>query len=132
MIFRRLLLICLAMAACGCGVDPYRHTEPFAGIERKSLTPESLVAALGQPGRILHADAPHKEGPPAATAYRYYFATRDDYPGAKTFYFDQGRWTGENTLGGTRQKELFRQLDPQRPADQKLISKWESEHPFTW
>jgi len=130
----RLILLPAAVLACpSCQTDPYRYTEPFAGIERQTLTPDSLVTALGPPARINHSSSSaHKEGPPADTAYRYYFATRDGYPGSKGFYFDQGRWTGESVLGGTRRQDLFRLLDPQVPSDRQLIERWDLENPNVW
>jgi len=65
-------------------------------------------------------------------AYRYYFATRDGYPGAKIFYFYRGRWVGENVLGGERREEFFRLLDPTKKSSRRLIDAWETAHPHVW
>jgi hypothetical protein len=116
----------------GCAGSGYRYQDTFAELDRKNATTASVIEMLGRPARISHSTDETKEGPPTDTAYRYYFATRDDYPGAKIFYFYEGSWTGENVLGGERRDELFRLLDPSIPSDAKLIATWEAEHPHVW
>jgi hypothetical protein len=120
------------MMLVGCAGNGFRYQESFADVNRKELTTDSIVQVLGEPAKVSRATCETKEGPPADTAYRYYFATRDGYPGAKIFYFYRGRWTGENVLGGERRNELFRLLDPSKKADKRLIEEWEAEHPNVW
>gem|GEM_PF-4804990 len=120
------------MMIVGCAGAGFRYQDSFADLNRKELTTDSIVQTLGEPARISRATGETKEGPPADTAYRYYFATRDGYPGAKIFYFYRGRWTGENVLGGERRNEIFRLLDPSKKTDKKLIDEWEAEHPHVW
>ena len=121
-----------SMKLVGCAGNGFRYQESFADLNRKELTTDSIVQVLGEPAKVSRATCETKEGPPTDTAYRYYFATRDGYPGAKIFYFYRGRWTGENVLGGERQNELFRLLDPSKKADKRLIEEWEAEHPHVW
>lgn len=128
----RLGMILSLMLMGGCTADRYRFQDTFTGLNRKELTPESLVRALGEPARVSRASGDAKEGAPADAAYRYYFATRDGHPGAKIFYFHRGRWTGENVLGGQRHEAWFRLLDPSESADKRLIEQWEAENPHIW
>lgn len=128
----RLLVLFASLILAGCAGDAFRYHDSFVDLNRQQLTPDSLTQSLGEPARISRATGEAKEGPPTDTAYRYYFATRDGYPGAKIFYFYRGRWTGENVLGGARQSEQFRLLDPSNKADKRLIEQWEKEHPHVW
>ena len=128
----RLVVFIASMMVAGCAGNAFHYQDSFAGLNRKELTTESVFEVLGEPARISRATGETKEGPPADIAYRYYFATRDGYPGAKIFYFYRGRWTGENVLGSDRRNEFFRLLDPSKETDKRLINEWEAEHPHVW
>lgn len=127
-----LLSFVAAPILCGCASKTYRYREPLAELHRPQATTESVIKVFGQPAKISRSSGVSKEGPPMDLAFRYYFATRDEYPAAKSFYFYKGKWTGESVLGGVRKEDVFRLLDPLKESDRKLIVEWDTSHPFTW